>query len=178
VDDDGDDEEELQHEDGGGYFAEEEDEDDGADGEGGGEAGELPEDGALDEAGDGDKEFVAEVELPVGVEESSEAEDVGLHGGDDDDLVGAVGGVVVEEEEGVAEGRNEGEDRGDSEGQGGFHGCSACGFGPDGWIRCGEFSGDSERRKNKQRQYSVASPFGLASGLRQSGFFVGLKPHA
>jgi hypothetical protein len=76
------------------------------------------------------------------VEESAGAEDVGLHGGDDDDLVGAVGGVVAEEEEGVAQGGDEGEDGGDSEGQGGFHGCSACGFGPDGF---GEFSGDSER---------------------------------
>ena len=94
VDDDGDDEEELEHEDGGGYFAEEEDEDDGTDGERGGEGGELPEDGALDEAGDGDEELVAKVELPVGVEESAEAEDVGLHGGDDYDLVGAVGGMV------------------------------------------------------------------------------------
>ena len=67
----------------------------------------MPEDGALDEAGDGDEELVAKVELPVGVEESAEAEDVGLHGGDDYDLVGAVGGMVGEEEERVAEGGDE-----------------------------------------------------------------------
>ena len=87
----------------------------------------MPEDGGFDEAGDGDEELVAEVELPVAVEIAAEAEDVGLHGGDYDDLVGAVGGFVGEEEGGVAEGGDEGEDGGDSEGQGGFHGGSAWG---------------------------------------------------
>ena len=64
------------------------------------------------------------------MEEAAEAEDVGLHGVDDDDLVGAVGGAVGEEEEGVAEGGDEGEDGGYSEGQRWLHGCSGCGFGP------------------------------------------------
>ena len=58
----------------------------------------MPEDGGLDEAADGDEELVAEVELPVAVEEAAEAEDVGLHGRDYDDLVGAVRGLVGEEE--------------------------------------------------------------------------------
>ena len=48
--------------------------------------------------------------------------------------------------------------------------CFKGGFGGWGW--------------NGQRQYWVVTPFGLHSGLRQSGdafgvaFFVGLKPHA
>jgi hypothetical protein len=131
----------------------------------------LPEDGALDEAGDGDEELVAEVELPVRVEESAEAKDVGLHGGDDHDLVGAVGGAVGEEEESVAEGGDEGKDGGYSEGKGGFHECSACGFGPDGLDveSLAGFEKRENKQRQKQRQYLVAAPFGLRSGLRQSG---------
>jgi hypothetical protein len=89
-------------------------------GRGGGEIGELPEEGALDQAADGDEELVAEVELPVAVEEAAEAEDVGLHGGDYDDFGWAVRGLVSEKEEGVAEGGDEGEDGGDSQGRAGF----------------------------------------------------------
>jgi hypothetical protein len=135
VNDDGDKEEELQHEDGSGDFAEEEEADHWPNRAGGGgrEIGQLPEEATLDQAADGDEEFVAKVQLPVAVEEAPEAEDVGLHGGDYDNLVGAVGGFVGEEEESVAEGCDEGEDGGDSQGQGGFHG------GSTGKIRFFEF---------------------------------------
>jgi hypothetical protein len=118
MNDDGNHEEELQHEDGSDDFAEEEDGDyrpNGA-GCGRGETGQLPEEGALDQAADGDEEFVAEVELPVAVEEAAEAEDMGLHGGDYGDLIRAVGRFVGKEEEGVAEGCDESEDGGDSQG--------------------------------------------------------------
>jgi hypothetical protein len=107
----------------GGDFAEEEEADHwpNSDGCGRRETGQLPEEATLDQRADGDEELVAEVELPVAVQEAAEAEDVGLHGGDYDDFVWAVGGFVGEEEESVAEGGDEGEDGGDSQGQGWFH---------------------------------------------------------
>ena len=90
VNDDGNDEEELQHKDGGGDFAEEEEADHWPNGvrRRRRETGELPEEAALDKAADGDEEFVAEVELPIAVEEAAEVEveDLRLHGGDYDDL--------------------------------------------------------------------------------------------
>ena len=99
MDDDGDDEEELQHEDGGGDFAEEEEADHWPNraGCGGRKIGQLPEEATLDQAADGDEEFIAKVQLPVAVEEAAEAEDVGLHDAYYDDLIGAVGGFVGEE---------------------------------------------------------------------------------
>ena len=100
-------------------------------GAGRGNGGELPEEAAFDEAADGDEEFVAEVELPISVLEATEIEDVSLHGRDNDDLGWAVRGFVGEEQEGVSEGCYEGEDGGDSEGQGWLHVRSGSGLGID-----------------------------------------------